>query len=99
MSLAHKMSKRVDPLFTESQIEEAAIKPPSEGRARLRGHAVRGLVQVIKGSWGSLVIDPGGKQLLRMRLPEPDERDNEEAVEAARRGEAEGFIAKMRKEK
>ena len=99
MSLAHKMSKRVDHLFTESQIEEAAIKPPSEGRARLRGHAVRGLVQVIKGSWGSLVIDPGGKQLLRMRLPEPDERDNEEAVEAARRGEAEGFIAKMRKEK
>ena len=56
-------------------------------------------MQVIKGSWGSLVIDPGGKQLLRMRLPEPDERDNEEAVEAARRGEAEGFIAKMRKEK
>ncbi|MDU3134859.1 MAG: depupylase/deamidase Dop [Winkia neuii] len=95
MSLAHKLGSRVDRIFSPAQVQQASMAAPADTRAALRGAAVKFLPQLQKASWTTLVLDPGGKNLVRLRLPEPEEPVAEDVQRAAEAGDLDLFIRQM----
>lgn len=62
-------------LVTQEQIDQAALLPPADTRAKERGDAVRERNDLVQASWSSLVFDRGESGLQRVPVAEPIYQD------------------------
>jgi proteasome accessory factor A len=64
---------RLERLFTDSEVDRAAVEPPADTRAWFRGECMRRYgAQVAAASWDSVVFDlPGQAALIRVPTMEP----------------------------
>ena len=72
--LAYRLERRgqLRRLFTDEEVEEAAVEPPSETRAYFRGRCVAKYAQsLVAANWDSLVFDVGEASLKRVPMMEP----------------------------
>ena len=72
-SLVNRLDRagRVRRLFTPDDVIRAADTPPQSTRARVRGHAVASMPNVVRASWTSVVVDdPEHNRLVRISLPD-----------------------------
>ena len=72
-SLVNRLDRagRVRRLFTPDDVIRAADTPPQSTRARVRGHAVASMPNVVRASWTSVVVDdPEHNRLVRIPLPD-----------------------------
>jgi len=85
-------------LFTEHQVMEATITPPSDTRAYFRGQCVKHFVdQVAAASWDSVILDLGPEVPLT-RISTPDVRKGTQAMTEKLFAESVGtadFVAKL----
>jgi len=59
-------------LFEDSQIESAAVNPPTRTRAYFRGRCVSEFSDsLVAANWDSLVFDTGESHLKRVPMMEP----------------------------
>nr|PZN35575.1 MAG: proteasome accessory factor PafA2 [Actinomycetota bacterium] len=69
-------------LFTDDQIEEATVEPPTRTRAYFRGRCVsRFPDSLVAANWDSLVFDVGEATLKRVPMMEPLRGDAERVAE------------------
>ncbi len=64
---------RMRRMFTDEQVEQARLTPPTDTRAYFRGEVMRRYAdQVVAASWDSLIVDvPKRRSLLRIPMLDP----------------------------
>ncbi|MDU0967879.1 MAG: depupylase/deamidase Dop [Actinomycetaceae bacterium] len=86
---------RIERLFTSYEVDQAADTPPAATRAFLRGGAVRRMPELAQASWGSLLFDLGGEDLVRVSLPDPNVAPTAAQRQAIDEGDAQALVTAL----